>query len=259
MDERYTLKQNIYSRASMFTHDELGRQKRLGLNEIDKSVFEGLVSQRTKIEEQQQKIIRSFAISLFLAFVAWNGGDIQIPGTGVSIAELPSFLELSLIAASLGVLMITYTFLSIQIYNAIITAVAEKVLAKNQLDPDIFAASHAPVWLFFKYSQQAPVNGRPPGFKISKWGSLFYKLLVGSGALILLGLWFVSISCIVYIAHSGLSDNIAGWATYCMVIMTVGASFISMAANVISFTHEMDFDILEKMEPMDGDISSEEK
>ena len=214
MTEPYTLKQNLYVRASMFTADELRRQKRLGLNEINENVLEGLVSQRAKLEDQQNKIIRSLAISLFLAFIAWNGGNIQIPGTGASIAEIPAFLELSLITAAFSVLMVTYSFLSIQLYNSVIAAVASDVLAKNKLDPDLFAAAHTPTWLFVKYCKGAPVDGRIPGYKISARGRIFYGFLVGLVSVILLGLWLLAIASILYIAHSGLSDDVAGWVVY---------------------------------------------
>lgn len=253
MTERFTLKQSLTVRASMFTSDELRRQKRLGLSEVDRNVLDGLVAQRSKIEAQQDKLIRSLTISLFFAFIAWHGGTIQIPGTGASIAEVPAFLELSLISAAFSVLMITYTFLSVQIYTAIISAVASDVLAKNKLDPDLFSAAQAPVWLFFKYSQEAPVNGRVPGYKISSSGRVFYGLLVGSVTFLILALWFLAIASILYIAHSGLSDDLAGWAIYSTCIALICASFIAMAANVVEFTHEMNCEALETMEADKGD------
>lgn len=255
MTERYTLKQSLYVRASMFTADELRRQKRLGLDEINENVLEGLVNQRAQLEGQQNNLIRSLTISLFLAFVAWSGGNIQIPGTSASLVEIPAFLELSLIAASFSVLMVTYSFLSIQLYNAVIAAVASDVLAKNKLDPDLFAAAHTPTWLFVKYSKIAPVDGRIPGYKISTLGRVFYGVLVGFMSLILLSLWFLAIASILYIAHSGLSDDVAGWVVYATCIAIILASFISMAANIVEFTHEMDFSVLEKMESDGGDLS----
>ncbi|NDK36983.1 hypothetical protein [Rhodovulum sulfidophilum] len=259
MTERYTLKQSLYVRASMFTADELRRQKRLGLHEVNENVLEGLVNQRAKLEGQQNNIIRSLTTSLFLAFVAWSGGDIQIPGTGASLAEIPAFLELSLIAASFSVLMATCSFLSIQLYNAVIAAVASDVLAKNKLDPDLFSAAHTPTWLFLKYSKMAPVDGRKPGFRISTPGRVFYGALVGSISAILLSLWFLAIASIIYIAHSGLSDDVSGRGVYVICISMILASFISIAANFVAFTHEMDFSALEEIEPDRGDLSDQSK
>ncbi len=66
-------------------------------NKTFSSVAKNAAIDNLKIEAQQNTLIRSLTISLFLAFIAWNGGNIQIPGTGASIAELPAFLELSLI------------------------------------------------------------------------------------------------------------------------------------------------------------------
>lgn len=254
MTKRYTLKQSLYVRASMFTSEELRRQKRLGLGELNEGVLEGLVNQRGKLEVQQNNLIRSLMISLFLAFIAWSGGGIQIPGTKASIVEIPAFLELSLIAASFSVLMATYSFLSIQLYNAVIAAIASDILAKSKLDPDLFSAAHTPTWLFLKYSRKDPVDGRVPGYKLSASGRVFYGLLVGLLSLILLTLWILSIVSILYIAHSGLSDDLAGWVVYCTCIVIIIASFVSMAANIVEFTNEMDFSVLEEMEADKGDL-----
>lgn len=256
MTESYTLKQSLYVRASMFTADELRRQKRLGIEEINEDLLEGLVNQRASLETQQNNLIRSLVVSLFLSFVAWNGGNIEIPGTGTSIADIPAFLELSLIASALSVLMVTYSFLSIQLYNAVITAVASDVLAKNKLDSDLFAAAHTPTWLFLKYCKAAPVNGRKPGFRISNPGRIFYGVLVGLSSIILLSLWLLAIASIIYIAHTGLSDDVAGWFIYATCISIIFASFISMAANVVEFTHEMDFSVLEEVKTDRGDLES---
>lgn len=256
MTKRHTLKQNLYVRASMFTADELRRQRRLDLKEVNVTVFEGLVKQREKLEAQQNNLIRSFTISLFLAFIAWNGGDIQIPGTGASIADVPAFLELCLIVAAFGVLIVTYSFLSIQLYNAVISAVASDVLAKNKLDFDLFCAAHTPMWLFLKYCQAAPVNGREPGYKISTSGRIFYSALVGLLSMILLALWLLAIASILYIAHTGLSNDLAGWVVYVMCAIIIFTSFMAMAANIIYFTHDMDFSVLEDIETDIGDLGS---
>ena len=211
------------------------------------------MTQREKLEAQQNNLIRSLSISLFLAFIAWNGGNIQIPGTGASIEDVPAFLELCLISAAFCVLMITYSFLSLQLYTAVISAVASEVMAKSKLDPDLFAAAHTPTWLFVKYCQAAPVNGREPGFRISVPGRIFYSVLVGLLLTILLSLWVLAIASILYIAHTGLSNNLAGWAVYATCVLMIIASFIAMAANIIEFTHEMDFSVLEDMSVNSGD------
>ncbi|PVH28183.1 hypothetical protein DDE20_13830 [Pararhodobacter oceanensis] len=254
MTERYTEKLSLYGRASIFTADELRRQKRLNLNVVNESVLEGLVNQKEKQEAQQNNIIRSLVISLFFAFVSWNGGNIRIPGTGASISEIPAFLEISLITAAFSVLMITYSFLSIQLYGAVITEVARAVVAKSKLDPDIFAAARSQNWLFVKYFKYAPVDGRLPVYKISKIGKYFYDALIASFSLIVLGLWVLAISSILFIAHTGLSNDAAGWAVYITCGVIIAASFISMAANIVEFTHEVDFAVLEKIDTDRGDL-----
>jgi hypothetical protein len=248
MTERYTIKQSLFVRASMFTSDELRRQRRLGLKEVNQDVLEGLVRQRASLETKQDNLIRSLMISLFLAFIAWNGGTFQIPGTGASMEDIPAFLELSLIASALSVLLVTCSFLSIQVYNAVISAVVSDVLAKNKLDPDLFAAAHTPTWLFFKYFKVAPVDGRKPGFRISVLGRIFYGILAGLVSVILLAVWLLAIASILYIAHTGLYGDIAGWSVYATCIVIILTSFMFMVSNVIEFAHEMDFSALEEIE-----------
>lgn len=253
MTSRFTLKQSLYVRAAMFTADELRRQKRLGLSDLNEDVLNGLIKQRMHFEGEQDKMVRSLSIALFLAFVAWSGGDIKIPGTGTSIGGVPAFLELSLITSAFSVLMLTYAFLSIQMYNAVISAIAEAVLAKNELDTDLFTAAKVPTWLFIKYAQKAPVNSRSPGFKISTLGNIYNKLLIGSLTFVMMAALIFAILCILYIAHTGLADSLAGWSVYLLCIGLIFVAFLSMAANVLEFEHEMDFDILEAIEKHEVD------
>jgi len=245
MTERYTLKQNLYTRAAMFTAEEIRRQKRLKLTEINENVLNGLIKQKVHYDMQQQIMVRTLMIALFLMFVAWSGGNIKLPGTGVSIGEVPAFLELSIIVASFSVLMLSYVFLSIQIYSAVISAISKELLAKNELDPDIFVAAKEPTWLFLKYAQTAPVRGREPGFKISCFGKLYNKILIRSLSLILIVTWVFAIACILYIAHTGLKNTVADWSVYLFCCSLIVVSLISMAANFFQFEHEMDFNNLE--------------
>jgi hypothetical protein len=248
MSENHIFKLNLYVRASMFTTDELRRQRRLALDDINIDVLNGLIQQKNYFEDRQNIMTRTLTISLFLAFVAWSGGNIKIPGTGASIGEVPAFLELSLISASFSVLMITYAFLSLQIYGAVISSIAQELLAKNELDTDIFVASKVPTWLFLKYAQFSPVNTRPPGYVISKMGALYNKILITSLLIVLLAGWVLAIISILYIAHTGLSNSIAGWSVYSFCIIIIFVSCISMSANIVEFEHKMDFDILEPIE-----------
>ncbi len=248
MTDRKTLKQSLYVRASMFTADELRRQKRFGLNQINEELLSGLVEQRRQLEIKQETLIRSLYISLFISFVAWRGESVTIPGTGALVSEVPAILELALISAAFGVLFASYSFLSIQLYNSLISAIASVVLAKSKLDPDIFAAAQTPTWLFAKYAQRAPVNGREPGFKISRLGNIYNSILTGFISIIILAAWLFSVFSIAYLAHTGLSNSWTGWSVYILCIVIILAAIFSMAANFLEFEHEMDFDILEKIE-----------
>ncbi len=252
LTKRHTIKQSLFVRAAMFTADELRRQRRLGLNDLNENTINGMVEQRKHFEDQQSKMVRAMSISLFLAFVSWSGGDIEIPGTGTSIGEVPAFLELSLVSAAFSVLMITYSFLSIQMYNAVISSIASHVLAKSELDPDLFVAAKAPTWLFIKYTQTEPVTGREAGYKISTCGKLYNALLLGALVFILLSGWLLAIGCIAYIAHTGLSGTIVGWSVYILCLAMIVTSLISMAANFMQFETELDFDFLEDAKLSEG-------
>lgn len=248
MVERYTLKQSFYTRVSMFTSNELLRQKRLGYNKIDKEFLEGLIKQKAKIEGEQSKIVGLFFLSLFLAFVAWSGGNIKIPGTGVSISEVPAFLELSLIISTLSIFLFTCSFLSAQTYGAIISLVANEIILENKIDADIILASQYPSWIFLKFFQRNPLIGRNPPYRISNSGAYFYGFLTSLIMLIIIVLFIISIFSVIYIAHSGLSNNLVGWIVYITCFAIIFATFLCVMVNFIGFEHEIDFELLEKAE-----------
>ncbi len=248
MKEEYHIRQNLYVRCSMFTSDELRRQKRLGLNKIDKDVLDGLIKQKSTLESQQTSTARTLIIFLFLSFVSWKGGNFKIPGTGATIEDIPAFLEISLIISSFSVLFISYLFLSIHLYSAMISATAQTVMAEDKLDTDIFVASREPMWLFIKYARNSPVNGRSPGYVISKLGSAYNYFLVSSASIVISISWFLSIFCILYLCHVGLSDSFAGWIVYAFCILLIFISITTMLAMHISFKTKLDFEHLEHIE-----------
>ena len=245
MIEKITIKQSLYVRASFFTMDEIRRQARLSLNEIDENLVKDLTIQKEKLENQQNTILKSLIISIFLSFMSYNGGNIEVPGFGIMISEIPAFLEISLISSSFAILVISYTFLNIQIYTAVIQQISSTVIAKKLLDADLFCAAQTPTWLFFKYCRFSPVIGRPPTYVISKYGNIFYTILISSITLTLMLLWIFAIFSVVYLAQMGLSDSPAGWSVYIVCMFTIFAACMVMAANVLEFNHEMDLETAE--------------
>jgi hypothetical protein len=94
----------------MTAANEIRRQSRLGMDVINEKVVEGLIEQRQYFEKQQQQILRSLLLLVFLSFVTWQGANIKIPGTGVSIAEVPAFFEISLVLSALCLMWVPYNF-----------------------------------------------------------------------------------------------------------------------------------------------------
>ena len=166
MPEKKYLTMNMGVRARMTVADEIRRQKRLGLDVINEKVVEGLIEQRQYLENQQTQTLKSLVLLVFLSFVAWQGGNIKIPGTGASIAEVPAFLEISLVLSALILMWLPYLFLCIQTYEGVIHTIVKQISAKNLIDEDIVVASKMPVQLYLKYARENVVIGRKNGFKM---------------------------------------------------------------------------------------------
>lgn len=243
---------NLGVLARMTVTDEIHRQKRLDLDIINEQVIQGLIEQRQKFDLQQTQTVRSLVLLVFLSFVAWQGGNIKIPGTGASIAEVPAFLEISLVLSALTIMWLPYLFLCIQMYDAVIESAVKHLSAESLIDEDIIVASRMPIQLYLKYARHEVVIGRENGYKISGYGKIYNSLIIGLPLLAFLFAFAFLFVSVLVIAHLGLGDGFVGWSVYlvCWFVILVGVFGIS--ANMVSPSYEMDFDHLEKFPPTPG-------
>jgi hypothetical protein len=241
------LNMSMIVRAKMATADEMRRQKRLGLNAVDEPILDGLVLQKINLELQQTNSIRNLIILLFLVFVSWRGGSINIPGFGISIREIPAFLEISLILSALYIVLIPYIFLSIQLYEGVIGSIAHFVKAEELIDSEIFIASKTPVYLFVKYARKNLVIGRKDGYIMGYSGVLFNGIILYSITVLILLMYIFIVIAIIYIAHTGLRDDVVGWSIYFICWISAIIAFVAASANIVGVNYEMDFDVLEKI------------
>ncbi|MDP2618774.1 MAG: hypothetical protein Q8P46_01120 [Hyphomicrobiales bacterium] len=249
MPEKEYLKMTINVLARMTAADEIRRQKRLGLDVINEKVIEGLIEQRQHLENQQTQTLKILVLLVFLSFVAWQGGNIKIPGTGASIAEVPGFLEISLVLSALTLMWLPYLFLSIQIYEGVIQSIVKQLSAQNLIDEDIVVASRMPVQLFLKYARESVIIGRKNGFTISPHGKAYNTILVGL-LLLAFSLFFVFLFVsVLVIAHLGLDDEFLGWSVYLLCWFVICVGVIAISANFVNSRYEMDFNHLEIIEP----------
>lgn len=249
MPEKKYLTMNMGVRARMTVADEIRRQKRLGLDVINEKVVEGLIEQRQYLENQQTQTLKSLVLLVFLSFVAWQGGNIKIPGTGASIAEVPAFLEISLVLSALILMWLPYLFLCIQTYEGVIHTIVKQISAKNLIDEDIVVASKMPVQLYLKYARENVVIGRKNGFKMSPRGKVYNGMLVGLvlfAFVLMFAFLFVSV---LVIAHLGLDDGFVGWSVYLLCWFVICVGVFAISANFVNSRYEMDFDHLENIEP----------
>lgn len=232
MTQKHYISMNMILRARMTIADEIRRQKRLGLEVINEKVINGLIEQRQHLEKQQTDCGKALVILIFLSFVASQGGDIKIPGTGISIAEVPAFLEISLVLSSLYLMWLPYLFLNIQCYDAVLQAITKQLSTKNLIDEDIVVASKLPSQLFLKYARNDIVFGRMNGYKMSTFGKIYNGLLISLLSLSLTLLFFFMFMAIFIIAHQSLDTGFVGWSTY---LLCCFFSFNRCLCNICKF------------------------
>jgi hypothetical protein len=233
--------------ARMTVANELRRQSRLGIKVINDKVVEGLLVQRQNVEGQQQQFIKLLVMSVFLSFVAWRGGKIQIPGTGASITEIPAFLEISLVVAALSLMWLPYIFLSLQLYDAVIQSIVKHISASNVIDEDIVVASKQLIHLFIKYARRNVVIGRESGYLPSRGGRVYNLLLVGLPMLAYAVVFLLLFASVLVIAHLGLDSGLVGWSVYLFCWFAALIGVFAVSANFVSPKYEMDFAHLESI------------
>jgi len=252
MTQKHYISMSMNVRARMTIADEIRRQKRLGLEVINEKVIEGLIEQRQYLEKEQTKLYKNLVVLVFLSFIAWQGVNIKIPGAGISIADVPAFLEISLVLSSIYLMWLPYVFINIQSYDAVIQSIVKQITTKNLIDEEIVVASKLPVQLFCKYARDEIVFGRENGFKMSTLGKIYNGLLI---SLVLFSFFLVFLFLfvsVIIIAHQGLDSGFTGWSVYllCWFLILVGVFAIS--ASFVNFKYEMDFENLERIEQTEG-------
>ena len=248
MTEKHYIPMSMIVRARMTAADEIRRQKRLGLGVINEKVIEGLIMQRQYLEKEQTNLGKSLVLLVFLSFVAWQGGNIKIPGTGISIADVPAFLEISLVLSSLHLMWLPFVFINIQSYDAVTQSIAKQLLAENLIDEDIVIASKLPMQLFLKYARDEIVFGRENGFKMSTFGKIYNGLLLSLLVLSFTLVFFFLFVSVIIIAHQGLDNGFTGWSIYLLCWFLILVGVFAVSANFVNSKYEMDFNHLEKIE-----------
>lgn len=248
MPKPHSLTMSIIVLARMMSANEIRRQRRLGLNIINQEVIEGLIERRKQVEAEQTQVIRKLVGAVFLSFIAWQGGNITIPGTGTSIAEIPAFLEISLVSAALLLMWLPYLFLNIQLYDGLIQSIVQSLTTRSAIDEDIVVASRLPVQLYIKYARTDVVIGRSNGYTLSTVGKVYNIFLIALPIFVFMSIFVCLFVSVLAIAHLGLQDSYVGWAIYSLCWLAAFVGVYAISANFASFKYEVDFTKLESFD-----------
>lgn len=238
------MKLSILVKARMLARQEVLRARALESDILSDSLIEGMIKQNENLNSQMQNVLKGAVLTLLLAFVAWKGGNIRIPGTGATIAEIPAFFEIAIIVCALQLLFVPFMFLSTQLYEGIISVFIESRSIDGLVDADLVKSSRMPVWLFIKYANAESTIGRPNLYENSKSGKIFNRLLISSLTLILLTTYIMINISMLYLAHVGLTVSFTHWAIYLVCVMCFSVSVIGILGNTLRFNHTVRLDLL---------------
>jgi hypothetical protein len=91
------------------------------------------------------------------------------------------------------------------------------------------------------------VIGRKDGYIMGYSGVLFNGIILYSITVLILLMYIFIVIAIIYIAHTGLRDDVVGWSIYFICWISAIIAFVAASANIVGVNYEMDFDVLEKI------------
>lgn len=260
--ELSTIKLSLGVKARMLARQEVLRDKALDTNIFDGDLITGLIEQNQKLRHQMYSLTRNAVVALFLAFVAWKGGNIAVPGTSSKIGEIPAFFEISLVVCAVQLSFIPFLFLSTQLYEGIISVLVESRSVDGLVDSDLVKASKEPIWLFVKYVQPQIITGRTELYEISKSGRIFNIIFIIPLIIVVLLAYILLNFSILYLAHVGLSNSVTHVVIYIICIFCLLTALVGALGNILEFSHTVRGDLIlldpkyqdHNEEPEDGKI-----
>jgi hypothetical protein len=132
---------SILVKARMLTRQEILRERVLKTDVLNDDLINGMIKQNEHLQSQLHALLKGAVTTLFLAFVAWQGGSIKIPGTNTTIAEIPAFFEIAIVACGLQLMLVPFIFLSTQLYDGIVSVLIESRSVDGLIDADLVKSS----------------------------------------------------------------------------------------------------------------------
>lgn len=238
------IKLSVLVKATMLTRQEILRARALDTDLLGDETVVGMIQQHAALNVQMQAILKGAILSLFMAFVAWSGGNISIPGTGATIAEVPAFFEISLVGSAFCLMFIPYIFLSTQIYEGMISVLIKGSSLDGSIDSDMIKSSKMPVWLFIKYMTPNEIIGRKSVYQISKMGIFFNLLTLLLISLTVTGIYLCLNCAVIYLAIVGLTDSLAHSSIFIVCCLCIFVAAVGILANLVSFSHKVNHDLV---------------
>jgi len=242
--EPLKLNLSILVKARILARQEVLRARILKADVLNDDLIDGMIKQNEKLQSQMLGMLKGAIVTLFLAFVAWQGGSIKIPGTGTTIAEIPAFFEIAIVVCALQLLLVPFIFLSTQLYEGIVSVLIEGRSVDGLIDADLVKSSKMPVWLFVKYAQIHPTIGRPNLYENSFLGKLFNAILIGALTIVLLAAFLMLNISMIYLAHVGLTNSFVHSCIYAVCVLCFIVAVIGILGNTLKFNHTVRNELL---------------
>jgi hypothetical protein len=155
---------------------------------FDTALYEKYLGMHKAAVAKQDAILKSFIITDFALALLVFGKNLTIPVIGIGLRDLPAAREALTVLSAFSFLMLSLTFLNVQLYHAIIEQFIIRRARPHMIDPDFITAADVYTELYLKAFRS----------KMNIFGNDFYDAGKGfqwfySGLTFLLGLTMFSV------------------------------------------------------------------
>ncbi|WP_162901247.1 hypothetical protein [Breoghania sp. L-A4] len=117
---------------------------------FDEEYLKGVLKNKVYWTKQRDIFAKTMVISIFIIYLIVNGGDIKVPGIGISIKEIPGILYILVPYCSFNALFLVFAFVNEDIYSALIDQIIIKKSEYGVVDPDLVKAAYEPQFFIHK-------------------------------------------------------------------------------------------------------------
>lgn len=147
---------------------------------------------------KQDSILKTLLITDCLLALLLFGKNVTIPGTPLSLQDIPAAIEVLTLFASFNFMVLSLAFANTQAYAAICDQFTNRLAAKACVDPDFISAAHISKELYLKlFRPKFNIFGED-FFEAGRAFRIFYFSLTSIILLAMLSVFFLHMSVVGY-------------------------------------------------------------